>query len=699
MLNRWLLIFFVSLNILFAKNYQDEKLNIIASKISQKNGIIDAIGDVVVTSKRFYITTKKLIYDTNKATIELIGDITFVQNHKSFARANYLFIDLNKDIFKQTPFFSLSYQNNIWLTSKEVHKKDKINYFEESVLSSCECDSPAWSIKFSSGYENTQTQWLHTFNTRIYIKNIPIFYTPYFGLPTNNKRRTGLLIPTVGYSSQEGFYYSQSYYIAPYPNWDLEIRPQSRGHRGYGVYNYFRWADSPYSTLEIKQGKFVNKSDYQKRYNILHKKHLGWDLEYLRSKVFSSNETHKDNLWISLHNFNDVDYKNLENNKKNNFNKTIVSNINYFYNTPEFYQGVYFTYFKDSTAPDNKRILQELPKIQLHKFAKPLFDKLIYSADLQYTKYDRLEGLRADRYDLNIPLYYNISFLNDYLNLSIKEQFLVSKIKYFNDEEDEDNFTDATSKQAFHIFLLSSDMLKEFESKIHTIDLNVEYVKPYSQSLDGDIYKISNNDSKLSPFPLTKSNKVVSFGLNQSLFDKDGFKEIINHKVKQSWIYDDNDTATKSNLENKLTIYFYSNSLSDTSLYNHQDSKWIQHSTTLKLNIDDFNLNITHFRSFDTPNSNRSDTQTYTLETKYEINNRYSLGYKENYDILKHINNKRTYLFNIDQKCWLLHIKYEDNLVSAPTTTQEALRQEIIYFTYEFKPLGGLTQKYTFKNE
>ena len=68
-----------------------------------------------------------------------------------------------------------------------------------------------------------------------------------------------MLLPTLGYSQDEGLYYSQPIYFAPAHNYDIELIPQVRTLRGNGAYVYYRYADSPDSMLRIKSGIFQEK--------------------------------------------------------------------------------------------------------------------------------------------------------------------------------------------------------------------------------------------------------------------------------------------------------------------------------------------------------------------------------------------------------------------------------------------------------
>ena len=68
----------------------------------------------------------------------------------------------------------------------------------------------------------------------------------------------------------------------------------------------------------------------------------------------------------------------------------------------------------DTQNDSNSKTLQELPKFQAHKYNTPiLFDKLLYSADIKYTNHYRSDGIKANQYEVSIPLSYSHSFFDD----------------------------------------------------------------------------------------------------------------------------------------------------------------------------------------------------------------------------------------------------------------------------------------------
>ncbi len=222
----------------------------------------------------------------------------------------------------------------------KIHKRKKILFFlAESILSSCDCIDPDWSIRVSDADYDTKDKWINAYNTRLYVKDVPVLYTPYLGFSTDTRRRTGLLIPTIGYSSSEGFSYSQPIFIAPAKNYDIELIPQFRAKRGAGMYAYVRYADSMDSILKVSGGYFKEQEDYQVENKLRNKEHYGFNVDYKRYNLFTGKRReHKDGLYVDINYLNDVEYRTLEDNKyKDSTDKKVESKINYIYDTPNYF--------------------------------------------------------------------------------------------------------------------------------------------------------------------------------------------------------------------------------------------------------------------------------------------------------------------------------------------------------------------------
>src|SRR5690606_32101080 len=73
------------------------------------------------------------------------------------------------------------------------------------------------------------------------VGKVPVLYVPIFAFPTDNRRRTGLLYPSISYSSRNGFDWRQPIYINLAPHYDMTLEPRLMTHRGLLLGTEFRY--------------------------------------------------------------------------------------------------------------------------------------------------------------------------------------------------------------------------------------------------------------------------------------------------------------------------------------------------------------------------------------------------------------------------------------------------------------------------
>lgn len=675
---------------------QIEKFQFVANKVDTKNNIMIATGNVVVFSPTYYITAQKIIYDKNKGTFELFDDVLILKDNNVQTKSDYAFLDINSDDLYQKPSLLFEDKTSIWISSKDSNKKDDVTTLAQSIFSSCDCVDPDWSIRMSSADYDTNDQWINSYNTRLYIKDVPVLYTPYLGFSTNTTRRTGLLIPTFGQSKSEGFSYSQPIYLAPAKDYDLEFIPQYRSKRGSGMYAYLRYADSIDSVLKVSGGYFKELSEYKEENDLRNKEHYGLDIDYERYNLFTNNKDVKDGLYVSINYLNDIEYRTLEDDKySQSTEQYIESKINYVYHTPNYFLGSYFRYYIDTDSDSNSETMQELPKLQAHTYSQPLIlDKLLYSTDIKYTNNFRNSNINANQYEINVPFSYSFSLFDDYSNFIIKHELTLNKYEYSNSSI---TYEDGIYAESNTTLSLSSDLIKPYDNYLHTVNLSADYTKSNTLKEDGDLYFDSDSNSNLSEFAVTKSSDNIILGINHSLYDNENLKQIVNHKLTQSILYDDYDDAKFQNMENEILYNYILGSVKNTLVYNHQDDKLVESSSSFSLNYQNFNLKLGHYMSKETDNSGKEELESYQIDAKYRLSDEYSIGYYTNYNILEKLRSKQSFIFGIRDRCWNLNLKYEKEIIASSTTDGDPTKQDIVYLELVLKPLGGINYEHEIK--
>ena len=697
-----------------AQELNTERLQLVAKDVDTKNNIITATGDVVAYSPTYYLSSDKMIYDKDKEILELFDNVLIIKDNKIQTQSNYAFVDMKNDIINQDPVFLMDNTSNIWSNSKEANKDKDVITLENSILSSCDCIDPIWSIRSSSSDYDTEAMWMNTYNPRLYVKNVPVFYLPYFGFPTDTTRRTGLLLPTMGYSSSEGFLYSQPIFIAPADDYDIELIPQIRTQRGYGSYANFRYADSPDSMLNVKTGYFKEFDNYRSKEQLENSEHYGLDIDYERKNIFAKNKEHQDGVFTSIRYLNDIEYITLKEEDDYNLgtDKKIESKVNYFYNTPEYYGGVYGKYYVDASQKTNDNTLQELPQIQLHSYNKELFlENLIYSIDTKAQNFTRKEGLNAKIYDINVPISYTKNILDDYMYVGVENRTILTQYDYSNSLYNNLRYENGTLIQNRTSFIVGTDLLKPYSDYIHTLNLNASYDIPENLRKDGDLYNITVKENQplkyneLSVFPTLQEQKTIKLSLNQSIYDKDNLKQFINHKMSQSILYNSFDEPKFQDLDNYVKINHDYGSLSGKVVYNMDDNKVVEGSFDNSLSYENLTFSAGYYYTKKTNNefNTRDDLESYRLSTSYKLAKDYSIKYYENYDLQEKTRNRQGIGLNIDDSCWNLDLLLEKEITPRSryvesTRSYDSHEQTIVYAVLMLKPIGGIRQKSIVQN-
>ena len=478
---------------LLSLNASVQDVEILADSATREGEKIHAKGNVVMYSQEYLITSNMATYDEQNEIAEFFGDVNVLRGKNETSRTQYLKLDLKNEENFATENFIMDKDSELWSRNDESCSDRKYYKTKGSIISSCNIEDPDWHISYTSGKLNKQTQFLHLYNPVFHLGGVPVLYLPYFGFPTDDTRRTGLLIPEAGYISDEGLYYKQPIYFAPYASWDFQLDPQIRARRGVGIYGTFRFADSPYSYGKIRGGIFDNHKSDQKRLEYKNERHHGFEIEYDRSKVIKHliDAKFKEHLWLDFTWVNDLEYFDLKSKGgiDEGADSLVTSKLNYYLTTDDHYFGLYSRYYINTDKLNdrfyfrNKDTVQELPTLHYHKFTDSVFvDSIIYSADVKFHNYTRKDGVTAKQYEFNMPISFSTPVFNEWLNFKFTEGIYASHIDYNDNFMYRQGYLEKDSSSDYfnnyHQFSLGTDVAKAYESFFHTMSFEAAYLEP-----------------------------------------------------------------------------------------------------------------------------------------------------------------------------------------------------------------------------
>lgn len=110
-----------------------------------------------------------------------------------------------------------------------------------STYSTCTPSQRAWELRASRIDIDTEKGMGVARNATVHIGKVPVLYVPWLTFPIDDRRRTGLLYPSISLSGRNGFDWKQPIYLNLAPNYDATLTPRLMSERGIVLGGEFRW--------------------------------------------------------------------------------------------------------------------------------------------------------------------------------------------------------------------------------------------------------------------------------------------------------------------------------------------------------------------------------------------------------------------------------------------------------------------------
>jgi len=117
----------------------------------------------------------------------------------------------------------------------------KLTRYTDIIYTSCRPGDDAWSLRAGKLDLDQRAGRGIARNARLRIKGVPVLYTPYLSFPIDDRRKSGLLVPSAGTSDENGFELIVPYYWNIAPNLDATFYPRYMSRRGLMIGGEFRW--------------------------------------------------------------------------------------------------------------------------------------------------------------------------------------------------------------------------------------------------------------------------------------------------------------------------------------------------------------------------------------------------------------------------------------------------------------------------
>ena len=223
---------------------QTTPIDIDAGGVSYRENtqIVEASGGVKLARAGEHVEAERISYDRRTGEIRTSGE-TYLEypGVRLIGGAAQLNIDNNQGRIDDVHYrlsgpINLRGRADLALIDSLTRTR-----YENLIYTSCPPGSNAWSLRASKMTLDQQTGRGVARNARLRLRGIPVLYTPYIDFPIDDRRKSGLLIPSIGSSDSNGFDLTLPYYWNISPSRDATFYPRYLSERGLMLGGEFRY--------------------------------------------------------------------------------------------------------------------------------------------------------------------------------------------------------------------------------------------------------------------------------------------------------------------------------------------------------------------------------------------------------------------------------------------------------------------------
>jgi LPS-assembly protein len=192
-----------------------------------------AKGKVKVKRDLTTVEADEMRYNEKTSELSAEGNVEYNDPEMRIrAKRTELNLDEKTGVLYEAEVFSR--KDNFHITGDEIEKRGEREYIlKKASFTTCDAPLPAWCFG-GSDVRVLAGDSLKAKNVTFNIKGLPVLYSPYISAGLSKERKTGFLMPTVGYVESKGVHYEQPFFWAISDNRDATFFLDVYSSRGVG---------------------------------------------------------------------------------------------------------------------------------------------------------------------------------------------------------------------------------------------------------------------------------------------------------------------------------------------------------------------------------------------------------------------------------------------------------------------------------
>ncbi|MGH8245564.1 MAG: LPS-assembly protein LptD, partial [Gammaproteobacteria bacterium] len=200
------------------------------------------VGGVSLVREQQAVVADLLTYERGQGVIEAEGHL-LLWDPALFWSGKYGRLDLGNDRahLEYGEYRLLQRRGRGGARIINLDARENVTHLKDVDYTTCSGRVPDWKLRAKRMILDHTEEWGEAEHVVLRVRETPVFYLPYITFPISDKRKTGLLPPTVGSSSDGGLDLTIPYYWNIAPQHDATFQPRILSNRGVllgGQYRY-----------------------------------------------------------------------------------------------------------------------------------------------------------------------------------------------------------------------------------------------------------------------------------------------------------------------------------------------------------------------------------------------------------------------------------------------------------------------------
>ena len=228
-----------------------------SNEISAREASYDENGEVLLQGEVRALTPNGLLQadqarlSADRSRMQVEGNVS-IRQPAGLMQGRSGWLNNQQQTFDIEQADYLIFQNEFRGAAGRIRRTEEgLVVIEDGSYTSCHPGDNSWQLVGSEIELDSVSGFGTAKHARLELADIPVFYWPYFKFPIDDRRHTGLLMPTLGIGSEGLEHYKQPLYLNLAPNYDATLTPHWYRERGTHMGTEWRYllADDHYGML------------------------------------------------------------------------------------------------------------------------------------------------------------------------------------------------------------------------------------------------------------------------------------------------------------------------------------------------------------------------------------------------------------------------------------------------------------------